>query len=81
VIVAIGTLSARPENRAVALGLFYTLYYLGNTLSPAFCGTVADAMCTPAGGIVAAALLSACTVPLFPLHRKLGRHETMLARA
>jgi predicted MFS family arabinose efflux permease len=81
VIMAVGTLSARPENRAVGMGLFYTLYYLGGTVSPAFCGYVADTMGTPAGGILAAAALSAVTVPMYLLHRKLARHETMLARA
>lgn len=81
VIMAVGTLSARPENRAVGMGLFYSIYYLGNTGGPAFCGWAADRWGDPAGGLLAAALLAALTVPLFLLHRRLARHETMLARA
>jgi cyanate permease len=81
VIMAVGTLSSRPENRAVAMGLFYTVYYLGNTISPTLCGYTADLLGGPEGGVLAGAALSAVTVPLFLLHRKLGRHETMLARA
>ena len=81
VIMAVGTLSARPENRAVGMGLFYTLYYLGNTAGPALCGRTADAMGGPEGGLLAAAAISALTVPLYLLHRRLARHETMLVRA
>jgi predicted MFS family arabinose efflux permease len=81
VIMAVGTLSARAENRAVGMGLFYSVYYLGSTVSPALCGYAADHLGGPAGGVLAGAALSALTVPLFLLHRKLARHETMLARA
>jgi predicted MFS family arabinose efflux permease len=80
VIMAIGTLSARPENRAVGMGIFYTVYYVGSTISPALCGYTADRLGGPAGGVLAGAALSAITVPLFLLHRKLARHDTMLAR-
>ena len=80
VIMAVGTLSARPENRAVGMGLFYSMYYLGGTVSPTLCGYTADRLGGPAGGVLAAAALSAVTVPLYLLHRKLARHETMLAR-
>ena len=78
VIMAVGTLSARPERRAAGMGLFYSIYYLGNTAGPALCGYVADATGGPEGGILAG--LSALTVPMYLLHRKLARHETMLAR-
>jgi predicted MFS family arabinose efflux permease len=81
VIMAIGTLSTRAETRAAGMGLFYTVYYLGSTISPALCGYTADRLGGPAGGVLAGAALSAITVPLFLLHRKLARHETMLARA
>jgi len=81
VIMAVGTLSARPENRAIGMGLFYSVYYLGGTVSPAFCGYVADRVGGAEGGVLAAAAISSITVPLYLLHRKLGRHETMLARA
>lgn len=81
VIMAVGTLSARPENRAVGMGLFYSVYYLGGTISPTLCGFAADRLGGPDGGVLAAAALSALTLPLYLLHRKLARHETMLARA
>ena len=48
VIMAVGTLSARPENRAVGMGLFYTMYYLGGTFAPALCG-VGGRLLRPAG--------------------------------
>jgi MFS family permease len=81
VIMAVGTLSARPENRAVGMGIFYSLYYFGGAVGPALCGRAADLYGGPAGGLLAAAAISALVFPLFSLHRKLARHETMLARA
>ncbi len=81
VIMAVGTLSARPENRAVGMGLFYTLYYLGGTFAPALCGMVADATGRPQGGLLAAAAMSALAIPLFMVHRALASHAKMLVRA
>jgi predicted MFS family arabinose efflux permease len=81
VIMAVGTLSARPEHRAVGMGLFYSLYYLGGTVGPTFCGYAADLMGRPEGGVLAAAAISAVAVPMYLLHRKLAQHATMLARA
>jgi MFS family permease len=81
VIMAIGTLSARPENRAVGMGLFYTLYYLGGTFAPALCGAVADYAGRPEGGLLAASAISALAIPLYMLHRALAPHEKMLVRA
>lgn len=78
VLMAVGTLSARPENRAVGMGIFYTLYYLGGTIAPGLCGIAADAYGGPAGGMLAAAALSALAIPAYMLHRTLARHETML---
>ena len=73
VIIAIGTLSARPENRAVGMGLFYTTYYLGGTVLPALCGSAADWAGTPAGALVAAAALSALAIPTYLLHQAMLR--------
>ncbi|HEX2942988.1 MAG TPA: MFS transporter [Rhodopila sp.] len=81
VLMAVGTLSARPENRAVGMGIFYTLYYLGGTFVPALCGVAADYAGRPEGGLLAAAALSALAIPLDLLHRALASHETMLVRA
>jgi MFS family permease len=81
VTMAVGTLSARPENRAVGMGLFYTLYYLGGAVAPALCGMVADYSGRPEGGLLAAAVISVLAIPLFMLHRSMASHETMLVRA
>ncbi len=68
VIVAIGTLSARPENRAIGMGLFYTIYYAGTTFLPALCGQAADWAGSASGALLAAALMTVATIPLFVLH-------------
>lgn len=78
VIIALGTLSARPENRAVGLGLFYSLYYAGGTLAPALCGHAADVYGGPAGALLAASILSAMALPLYLLHRRLAAREMLL---
>ena len=81
VIMAVGTLSARPENRAVGMGLFYSMYYAGGAIVPALCGHAADVYGSPEGALLAASVVSALALPMFLLHRRLAAHETMLARA
>ncbi len=81
VIMAIGTLSARPENRTVGMSLFYTLYYLGGSFAPALCGAVADYAGRPEGGLLAAAAISVLAVPIYMLHRAMASHAAMLVRA
>ena len=68
-IIEMGTLSARPESRAVGMGMFYTTYYLGGAMLPAICGKAADLAGTPAGALVAAASISMLALPLYWLHR------------
>ena len=80
VIMAVGTLSARPENRAVGMGLFYSLYYVGGAVGPALCGKAADDYGGPAGGLLAAAAISALVIPLFMLHRRIAPHAAMLVK-
>ena len=80
VIMAVGTLSARPENRAVGMGLFYTMYYLGGTFAPALCGMAADYAGRPQAALLAAAAVSALAIPLYMLHRAMASHATMLTR-
>lgn len=77
VIVAVGTLSARPENRAVGLGIFYSLYYAGGTVGPALCGRAADLYGGPAGGLLAAAAISAMAIPMYLLHRRLAAQAVL----
>ena len=81
VIMAVGTLSARPENRAVGMGLFYSMYYAGGAVVPAMCGWAADMAGGPEGALLAAAAVSALAVPMYLLHRRMTAHELMLARA
>jgi MFS family permease len=81
VIMAVGTLSARPENRAVGMGLFYSLYYAGGTVVPTLCGAAADLYGGPEGALLAAAAVSAMAIPMYLLHRRLAVHAVMLAKA
>ena len=81
VIMAVGTLSARPENRAVGMGLFYSMYYAGGAVVPALCGWAGDMTGGAEGALLAAAVVSALAVPMYMLHRRLTAHELMLARA
>lgn len=75
VIIAIGTLSARPENRAAGMGLFYTTYYLGGSVLPAACGAAADLGGTPAAALLAAAVLSLVAIPIYYLHQWLQQRR------
>jgi MFS family permease len=81
VIMAVGTLSARPENRAVGMGLFYSIYYAGGAVAPALCGRAADLWGGAEGALLAAAILSALALPMYLLHRRLTEHGLMLAKA
>ena len=71
-IVEMGTLSAKPQNRAVGMGIFYTTYYAGASIIPGLCGRVADWAGDPVGALVCAALLSLLAVPLYFWHRGLS---------
>jgi MFS family permease len=73
IIVAMGTLSARPENRAVAMGLFYTTYYLGGAIVPALCGHAADFVGDPSGAFLCAGVLSSLAIPLYFVQRRAAR--------
>ncbi len=71
-IIERGTLSSRPEHRAVGMALFYTAYYLGGTITPAICGKAADLAGSPAGAFIAAAAISALALPSWFLHARLS---------
>ena len=75
IIVAFGTLSTRPENQAVGMGLFYTTYYIGGAVFPALCGGAADRLGDPAGALLAGALLAAMCLPTYWLHRRWSRQR------
>ena len=71
VIMAAGTLSARPENRAVGLSLFYTTYYVGGAVVPTLSGRAADLYGGAEGALLCAAAIAALGVPAFLMHRRL----------
>ena len=71
VIMAAGTLSARPENRAVGMSLFYSTYYVGGSISPTLCGRAADLYGGAEGALFAAAAITLLAIPTFLLHRRL----------
>jgi MFS family permease len=72
-IVQMGTLSAQPQNRAVGMGIFYTIYYSGGAGLPALCGKAADVLGDPAGAFLCAGTLSALALPAYVLHRRASR--------
>ncbi len=73
IIVGWGALSARPENRAVGMGIFYTGYYVGGTITPALCGYAADWVGDPSGAFICAGVLSGLALPFWWWHRRLSR--------
>ncbi len=73
VIVAVGTLSARPQHRAVGLGIFYTTYYLGGAVIPALCGRAADLGGGLPDALYAAAFVAALALPMWRLHERLAK--------
>lgn len=79
VIVALGTLSARPQHQAVGMGLFYTAYFLGVASFPGLFGLVGDAWGSPAAALFAAGLLGTLALPAFWLHRRLSARPTLAA--
>jgi predicted MFS family arabinose efflux permease len=81
VIMAAGTLSSRPENRAVGMGIFYTTYYAGNALAPALCGHAADLAGGPGGALYAAAAIGLLAIPLWLLHARLTAGNRRRQRA
>ena len=70
-IVELGALSCRPENRAVGMGIFYITYYVGGAIMPALCGAAADWAGDPGGALVLAGLVALLGIPLWFLHARL----------
>ncbi len=81
VVMAASTLSAKPENRAVGMGLFYTIYYAGGALVPSACGMAADYVGKPEGGMIAGTILSLIAIPTFLVHRILTLRQKILVDA
>jgi dipeptide/tripeptide permease len=78
IVVGWGAMSARPENRAVGLGVFYTVYYLGGTIVPAICGKAADLVGDASGAFMAAGAISALAVPFWWWHRRMAVRAGMM---
>ena len=66
-MVALPSQAVPAANRAVALGLFYTWFYLGAAICPALGGWVYERAATPAAPIYLNALLGALTLALYAL--------------
>jgi predicted MFS family arabinose efflux permease len=66
-MVALPSQAVPAANRAVALGLFYTWFYLGAAICPALGGWVYERAGTPAAPIYLDALLGAITLALYAL--------------
>jgi predicted MFS family arabinose efflux permease len=73
IIVGWGTMSVKPENRAVGMGIFYTTYYIGGAGIPALCGRAADLIGDASGAFWCASALTALSLPFWWLHRRLSR--------
>jgi hypothetical protein len=71
-IVELGALSCRAENRAVGMGIFYVTYYIGGAVMPAICGAAADWAGDPGGALVVAAAVSLAAVPLWLWHGRMA---------
>ncbi|MDE2005719.1 MAG: MFS transporter [Rhodospirillales bacterium] len=80
-IIALGTLSSRVENRAAGMGIFFTVYYGGGALAPALCGIAADAYGNAAGAMFAGAAIGALAVPAWLAHRALGGARASLTNS
>ncbi len=70
-IVELGAVSCRPENRAVGMGIFYITYYIGGAAMPALCGAAADWVGDPGGALVLAGSIALIGIPLWFLHARL----------
>lgn len=81
IIIALGTLSARAENRPAAMGIFFTIYYAGGALAPALCGVAADAYGGVSGAMFAGAAIGAVAIPAYLLHRALGGRNALVVTA
>jgi MFS family permease len=76
-----GALSSRAENRAVGMGIFYTVYYIGGSVFPAICGRAADIAGDASGAFLAAGVLTALTIPFWWWHRRAGIRSGILPAA
>ena len=61
-IMALPAQILRPENRAVGMGIFFTIYYLGMGIFPALAGTIRDISGNPAAPLFLAGIAILCAL-------------------
>jgi MFS family permease len=61
-IMALPAQILRTENRAIGMGIFYTIYYLGMGIFPALAGTIRDITGNPAAPLILAGMAILCAV-------------------
>ena len=61
-IMALPAQVLRPENRAIGMGIFFTIYYLGMGIFPALAGTIRDISGNPAAPLVLAGIAILCAI-------------------
>ena len=59
-IMALPAQILKTENRAVGMGIFYTIYYLGMGIFPALAGTIRDITGNPAAPLFLAGMAILC---------------------
>lgn len=74
-MVALPSQAVPAETRAVALGLFYTWFYLGAALCPALGGWLYELAGTPAAPIYLNAVLGLVTIALYALFARMCRRK------
>jgi predicted MFS family arabinose efflux permease len=66
-IVAAAGGVARPQARGTALGLFYTVFYLGSVVTPPLAGWAIDTSGSPASGIMMMPALLLLAIAVFAI--------------
>ena len=61
-IMALPAQVLRPENRAIGMGIFFTIYYLGMGIFPALAGTMRDISGNPAAPIFLGGIAILCAI-------------------
>jgi predicted MFS family arabinose efflux permease len=69
---------ARPRARGAALGLFYTVFYLGSVVTPPVAGWAIDASGSPATGMMMMPVLLLLAIAVFAVFL---RKRTLLTGA
>ena len=71
IVMTLPVEAARPEKRALAMGLYFATYYVLMGVAPAVLGLVRDASGSAAGPLWLSAAVAAICLPLWALFRGL----------